>query len=293
MSEVSGSTDTKMNDKEYWNIVVKPTSGFSGLQLKEVWHYRDLFWLFVRRDFISFYKQTVLGPLWFFLQPLFTIIIYSYIFGALAGISTDGIPRPLFYLAGITCWQYFAECLTKTSNVFMENANVFGKVYFPRIIMPLSISFSNLIRFGIYLFLLLIMIAWYVAKGDIVGVNSYALLLPILLLMIAMFGVGAGMIVSSLTTKYRDLAFLVGFGVQLLMWASTVVYPLSAAPEKFKWLVALNPMTPILEAFRKGFLGVGSFSWSSLATSAGIILTIAVIGIVLFTKAERTFIDTI
>jgi lipopolysaccharide transport system permease protein len=293
MSEVSGSTDTEMNDKEYWNVVVKPTSGFSGLQLKEVWHYRDLFWLFVRRDFISFYKQTVLGPLWFFLQPLFTIIIYSYIFGTLAGISTDGIPRPLFYLAGITCWQYFAECLTKTSNVFMENASVFGKVYFPRIIMPLSISFSNLIRFGIYLFLLLIMVAWYVAKGEIVGVNSYALLLPVLLLMIAMFGVGAGMIVSSLTTKYRDLAFLVGFGVQLLMWASTVVYPLSAAPQKFKWLVALNPMTPILEAFRKGFLGIGSFSWSSLATSAGIILTIAIIGIVLFTKAERTFIDTI
>ncbi|HEX8608606.1 MAG TPA: ABC transporter permease [Pedobacter sp.] len=258
-----------------------------------MWHYRDLFWLLVRRDFISFYKQTVLGPLWFFLQPLFTIVIYSYIFGSLAGISTDGIPRPLFYLAGITCWQYFAECLTKTSNVFMDNANVFGKVYFPRIIMPLSISFSNLIRFGIYFFLLLLMVAWYSARGEIIGVNSFALLLPILLLLIAMFGVGAGMIVSSLTTKYRDLAFLVGFGVQLLMWASTVVYPLSAAPEKFRWLVALNPMTPILEAFRKGFLGIGSFSWSSLATSAGIIIIVAVVGVILFNKAERTFIDTI
>ncbi|MEJ7559227.1 MAG: ABC transporter permease [Pedobacter sp.] len=293
MSKESGTEDIEVHDKDYWNIVVKPTSGFTGFQLQEVWHYRDLFWLLVKRDFISFYKQTVLGPLWFFLQPLFTIVIYSYIFGSLAGISTDGIPRPLFYLAGITCWQYFSECLTKTSNVFMDNANVFGKVYFPRIIMPLSISFSNLIRFGIYLFLLLLMVAWYSARGEITGVNSFALLLPLLLLMIGMFGVGAGMIVSSLTTKYRDLAFLVGFGVQLLMWASTVVYPLSAAPDKFRWLVALNPMTPILEAFRKGFLGVGSFTWSSLATSAGIIFIVAVLGVMLFNKAERTFIDTI
>jgi lipopolysaccharide transport system permease protein len=293
MSRVSGTEDTEVHDKDYWNIVVKPTSGFIGLQLNEVWHYRDLFWLLVRRDFISFYKQTVLGPLWFFLQPLFTIVIYSYIFGSLAGISTDGIPRPLFYLAGITCWQYFAECLTKTSNVFMDNANVFGKVYFPRIIMPLSISFSNLIRFGIYLFLLLLMVAWYSVRGEMVAVNSYALLLPVLLLMMAMLGVGAGMIISSLTTKYRDLAFLVGFGVQLLMWASTVVYPLSAAPEKFRWLVALNPMTPILEAFRKGFLGVGSFSWSSLGTSAAIVILVAFLGVILFNRAERTFIDTI
>jgi lipopolysaccharide transport system permease protein len=293
MSRVSGTEDTEVHDKDYWNIVVKPTSGFIGLQLNEVWHYRDLFWLLVRRDFISFYKQTVLGPLWFFLQPLFTIVIYSYIFGSLAGISTDGIPRPLFYLAGITCWQYFAECLTKTSNVFMDNANVFGKVYFPRIIMPLSISFSNLIRFGIYLFLLLLMVAWYSVRGEMVVVNSYALLLPVLLLMMAMLGVGAGMIISSLTTKYRDLAFLVGFGVQLLMWASTVVYPLSAAPEKFRWLVALNPMTPILEAFRKGFLGVGSFSWASLGTSAAIVIVVAFLGVILFNRAERTFIDTI
>jgi lipopolysaccharide transport system permease protein len=293
MSKLSGSEDIKVNDKDYWDIVVEPASGFSGFQLREVWHYRDLFWLLVRRDFISFYKQTMLGPLWFFLQPLFTIVIYSYIFGSLARISTDGIPRPLFYLAGITCWQYFAECLSKTSNVFMENANVFGKVYFPRIIMPLSISFSNLIRFGIYLFLLLLMVAWYSARGEMVSLNSYALLLPLLVLMIAMFGIGAGMIVSSLTTRYRDLAFLVGFGVQLLMWASTVVYPLSAAPQKFKWLVALNPMTPILEAFRKGFLGAGSFSWTSLAVSAVIIIVVAFVGLYLFTKAERTFIDTI
>jgi lipopolysaccharide transport system permease protein len=293
MSKLSEPEYIKINDNTYWNIIVQPASGFSGLQLKEVWHYRDLFWLLVKRDFISFYKQTILGPLWFFLQPLFTIIIYSYIFGSLANISTDGIPRPLFYLAGITCWQYFAECLTKTSNVFMENANVFGKVYFPRIIMPLSISLSNLIRFGIYLLLLLIMVAWYSSKGEIVALNSYAFLLPVIILLIALFGIGAGMIVSSLTTKYRDLAFLVGFGVQLLMWASTVVYPLSSAPERFRWLVALNPMTPLLETFRKGFLGAGSFSWTSLALSASIIILVAFTGAYLFTRAERTFIDTI
>lgn len=229
----------------------------------------------------------------FFLQPLFTILIYSYIFGSLAGIGTDGIPRPLFYLAGITCWHYFAECLNKTSNVFMDNAHVFGKVYFPRIIVPLSIVCSNLIKFSIYLLLMVIMMLWYIHKNEITGVNSYALLLPILLLLMAMFGLGLGMIVSSLTTKYRDLAFLVGFGVQLLMWASTVVYPLSAAPAKFKWLVALNPMTPLLETFRYGYLGAGSFSWSSLGISALMITIVAIVGLLFFNKAERTFIDTV
>jgi lipopolysaccharide transport system permease protein len=277
----------------YWNIVVKPAGSVFNLKLRQAWHYRDLFWLLVRRDFVSFYKQTILGPLWFFLQPLFTILIYSYIFGSLAGIGTDGIPRPLFYLAGITCWHYFAECLNKTSGVFVDNAHVFGKVYFPRIIMPLSIVFSNLIKFGIYLFILFVMMAWYYHKGEIQGMNYYALLLPVLLLLMAMLGLGIGMIVSALTTKYRDLAFFVGFGVQLLMWASTVVYPLSAAPAKYKRLVAINPMTPLIETFRYGFLGAGSFSWASLGLSALIIGVISIIGITFFNKAERTFIDTV
>jgi lipopolysaccharide transport system permease protein len=279
--------------KGYWNIVVKPADNAFRLRLSEVWRYRDLFRLLVRRDFVSVYKQTILGPLWFFLQPLFTILIYSYIFGSLAGIATDGIPRPLFYLAGITCWHYFSDCLGKTSNVFMENAHVFGKVYFPRIIMPLSILCSNLIKFGIYLFIMLVMTAWYVHKGQVPGVNAYALLLPVLLLLIAMLGLGVGMIVSSFTTKYRDIAFLVGFGVQLLMWASTVVYPLSEAPPRFKPLVALNPMTPLLETFRYGFLGAGTFSWSALGTSAITVLVISCVGLIAFNKAERTFIDTI
>lgn len=279
--------------EDYWNIKIKPNGSILDLKLLDIWHYRDLLLLLIRRDFVSFYKQTVLGPLWFFLQPIITILIYSYIFGSLAGISTDGIPRPLFYLAGITCWHYFSECLGKTSNVFTDNAHVFGKVYFPRIIVPFSIIFSNLIRFFMYFILLLIMIAWYVHKGEITGINKYALLLPVLLALMAMLGSGIGMIVSALTTKYKDLAFLVGFGVQLFMWASTVVYPLSAAPAEFKWLVSINPMTALIETFRYGFLGAASFSWSSLCLSAIIIFLISILGVVFFNKSERTFIDTI
>jgi lipopolysaccharide transport system permease protein len=293
MNATKPSEKTVPDEENYWNIIVKPGGGIFQLNISEAWHYRDLFWLLVRRDFISFYKQTILGPLWFVLQPLCTIIIYSYIFGSLAGISTDGIPRPLFYMAGITCWHYFAECLNKTSNVFMENANVFGKVYFPRIIMPLTIAFSNLIKFGIYLAIMMLMMGWYFMKGEVEGINTYALLFPLLVLLIALLGVGLGMIVSSMTTRYRDLSFLVGFGVQLLMWASTVVYPLTAAPPKYRWLVALNPMTPILETFRYGFFGAGSFSWSSLGYSTGVIFIIAALGILAFNKAEGTFIDTI
>jgi lipopolysaccharide transport system permease protein len=281
------------SSENYWNIIVKPIDNIFNIKLGQIWYYRDLFWLLVRRDFVSFYKQTILGPLWFFLQPVFTILIYSYIFGSLAGISTDGIPRPLFYLAGITCWHYFAECLNKTSSVFVENAHVFGKVYFPRIIMPLSIVCSNLIKFGIYLTIMFTMMAWYNYKGQLPGMNYFACLLPLLLLLMAMLGLGLGMIVSALTTKYRDLAFFVGFGVQLLMWASTVVYPLSAAPLKYRHLVALNPMTPLIETFRYGFLGAGSFSWPTFGLSALITCIIFIVGLAFFNKAERTFIDTI
>lgn len=277
----------------YWNIKIIPHGSILNLKLSDVWQYRDLFWLLVRRDFVSFYKQTILGPLWFFLQPIFTIAIYSYIFGSVARITTNDIPGPLFYLAGITCWHYFAECLNKTSNVFMDNAHVFGKVYFPRIIMPLSIVCSNLIKFSIYLFILLLMMAWYIYRGHALSINYCALLLPVLLLLMGMLGLGIGMIVSSLTTRYRDLAYFIGFAVQLLMWASPVVYPLSAVPSHFKWIVGKNPMTPIIEAFRYGFLGSGSFSWSALATSAFMIVIISILGIVFFNKSERTFIDTI
>ena len=277
-------------------MVIEPHAHLFDLKLREVWHYRDLLLLLVRRDFVSFYKQTILGPLWFFIQPLFTTIIYTFIFGNLAGISTEGLPAPLFYMAGITAWNYFADCLTKTSTVFRDNSNVFGKVYFPRLIMPMSIVISNLIRFGVQLLLLLLMMAYYAFKGADFHMNAFALLFPLLVVLMALLGLGTGMIISSLTTKYRDLVFLVTFGVQLLMYTTTVVYPLSEAIKKYPtytWLFSLNPMTPIIETFRYGFLGQGTFSWASLGICSLVTISVTVAGIFIFNKVERNFIDTV
>jgi lipopolysaccharide transport system permease protein len=281
---------------EHWDMQIEPHAHLFDLKLREVWHYRDLLLLFVRRDFVSFYKQTILGPIWFFIQPLFTTIIYTFIFGNLAGIKTDEIPGPLFYMAGITAWNYFSDCLTKTSTVFKDNSSVFGKVYFPRLIMPLSIVISNLIRFAVQILLFFLMMAYYAYKGAAFHVNAYALLFPVLVLLMALLGLGAGMIISALTTKYRDLAFLVTFGVQLLMYTTTVVYPLSEAVKKYpkyEWLFSLNPMTPIIETFRYGFLGQGTFSWASLGVCAVVTLCVTVAGILIFNKVERNFIDTV
>jgi len=281
---------------EQWDIIIEPHAHLFDLKLREVWHYRDLLLLLVRRDFVSFYKQTILGPLWFFIQPLFTTIIYTFIFGNLAGISTEGLPAPLFYMAGITAWNYFADCLTKTSTVFRDNSNVFGKVYFPRLIMPMSIVISNLIRFGVQLLLLLLMMAYYAFKGADFHMNAFALLFPLLVVLMALLGLGTGMIISSLTTKYRDLVFLVTFGVQLLMYTTTVVYPLSEAIKKYPtytWLFSLNPMTPIIETFRYGFLGQGTFSWASLGICSLVTISVTVAGIFIFNKVERNFIDTV
>ncbi len=286
----------KRNSNEDWDMVIEPQGYLFDLKLKEVWHYRDLLLLLVRRDFVSFYKQTILGPLWFFIQPLFTTIIYTFIFGNLAGISTEGLPAPLFYIAGITTWNYFSECLTKTSTVFRDNSNVFGKVYFPRLIMPLSIVISNLIRFGVQMMLFFFMMVFYSFKGASFHINSYALLFPVLVVLMALLGLGAGMIISAMTTKYRDLVFLITFGIQLLMYTTTVVYPLSEVTKKYpqyEWLFSLNPMTPIIETFRFGFFGQGSFSWFSLVLSGLTTIIITVVGMVTFNKVERTFIDTV
>lgn len=282
--------------EENWDMEITPKNNLFDLRLKDVWYYRDLLLLFVRRDFVSFYKQTILGPLWFFIQPIFTTIIFTFIFGNLAGISTDGLPQPLFYMAGITAWNYFAECLTKTSTVFKDNANIFGKVYFPRLIMPLSIVVSNLVRFGVQLLLFIIMIIYYLIIGKHFGPNWFILLFPVIVLLMACLGLGLGMIISAMTTKYRDLAFLVTFGVQLLMYATTVIYPLSTAIEKYPayaWIIQYNPMTPLIETFRYGFLGSGSFSWESLGYCAGITVLIMLSGIVVFNKVEKNFVDTI
>lgn len=276
-----------------WDLTIEPQSSLFKLNLKDVWRYRDLLWLFVKRDFVSFYKQTILGPLWFFIQPLFTTIIFTFIFGNLAGISTDGLPQPLFYMAGITAWNYFADCLTKTSTVFKDNANIFGKVYFPRLIMPLSIVASNLVRFIVQMILFVMMIAYYTIQGANFHFTWAISLFPFLILLMALLGLGLGLIITALTTKYRDLAFLITFGVQLMMYATTVIYPLSAAPEKYRNLIALNPMTGIIEAFRFGFLGQGELTFQSLGYSTLVTLISLVLGVVIFNKTEKTFVDTI
>ncbi len=279
-----------------WDLVIEPQTSLFELNLKDVWRYRDLLWLLVKRDFVSFYKQTILGPLWFFIQPLFTTIIFTFIFGNLAGLSTDGLPQPLFYMAGITAWNYFADCLTKTSTVFRDNANIFGKVYFPRLIMPLSIVVSNLVRFGVQMLLFFVMIGYYLAQGEMGSLfhpNSYILLFPVLVLLMALLGLGLGLIITALTTKYRDLAFLITFGVQLMMYATTVIYPLSAAPVKYKWLIELNPMTGIIEAFRYGFLGQGEFTIKTFGYSVVFTLISLVLGVIIFNKTEKTFVDTV
>ena len=279
-----------------WDLVIEPQTSLFELNLKDVWRYRDLLWLLVKRDFVSFYKQTILGPLWFFIQPLFTTIIFTFIFGNLAGLSTDGLPQPLFYMAGITAWNYFADCLTKTSTVFRDNANIFGKVYFPRLIMPLSIVVSNLVRFGVQMLLFFVMIGYYLFLNEIGSSfqpNSYILLFPVLVLLMALLGLGLGLIITALTTKYRDLAFLITFGVQLMMYATTVIYPLSASPAKYKWLIELNPMTGIIEAFRFGFLGQGEFTINTFGYSVVFTLISLVLGVIIFNKTEKTFVDTV
>ena len=285
--------NSKDNIIEEWDLTIEPQTSLFELNLKDVWRYRDLLWMFVKRDFVSFYKQTILGPLWFFIQPLFTTIIYTFIFGGLANLSTDGLPKPLFYMAGITTWHYFADCITKTSTVFKDNANIFGKVYFPRLIMPLSIVVSNLVRFGVQMLLFFMMLGCYAFTGSAFTPNAYILLFPILVLQMALLGLGLGLVITALTTKYRDLAFLITFGVQLMMYATTVIYPLSAAPAKYKWLIELNPMTGIIEAFRFGFLGHGELTLSSFGYSLAFTLVALVIGVIIFNKTEKTFVDTV
>ena len=283
-------------DNEDWDIEIKPRTGLLDLHLKDVWHYRDLLLLFVRRDFVSFYKQTILGPIWFFVQPVITIVFYSVIFGSLAGIPTDGVPKPLFYLAGTILWNYFSDCLTKTSTVFRDSAGLMSKVYFPRLIMPLSIVASNLIRFGVQILLFIALIIFYYIKGVHIPINGYAFLFPFLILLIAAQGLGLGMIISAVTTKYRDIAFIVSFGVPLLMYATTVIYPLSVAEAKFpaySWIIKYNPVTAIIETFRYGFLGSGSFSFDLLGYCVLVTAILLALGIIVFNRVEKTFVDTV
>lgn len=283
----------KDNLIEEWDLIIEPQTSLFELNLKDVWRYRDLLWMFVKRDFVSFYKQTILGPLWFFIQPLFTTIIYTFIFGGLAKLSTDGLPQPLFYVAGITAWNYFADCITKTSTVFKDNANIFGKVYFPRLIMPLSIVASNLVRFAVQILLMVMMMGYYAWHGANFHFTWALSLFPLLVVLMALLGLGLGLIITAMTTKYRDLAFLITFGVQLLMYTTTVIYPLSSAPAKYKNIISLNPMTGIIECFRYAFLGQGQISWNTLGYSTVVTLVALILGILIFNKTEKTFVDTI
>lgn len=286
----------KSNQHKDWDLVIKGHSSLFDLKFTDLWHYRDLLLMFVKRDFVSFYKQTILGPLWFFIQPIFTTIVFTFVFSDLAGISVDGLPKYLFYLSGITAWNYFSDCLTKTSTVFRDNANIFGKVYFPRLIMPLSIVVSNLVRFAVQLLLLICMMAFFAVRGgasDHFEVTYAILFFPVLVILMALLGLGTGLIITAMTTKYRDLTFLVTFGVQLMMYGTTVIYPLSAAPEKYKNIIELNPMTGIIEAFRYAFLGKGEFTLWSVGYSAIVTFVILFLGIVIFNKTEKNFVDTI
>lgn len=286
-----------LQPEENWDIEISPQNSLFDLRLKDTWHYRDLLLLLVKRDFVSFYKQTILGPLWFFIQPAITVAIYTLVFSNLAGISTEGIPAPLFYLAGTVIWNYFSECLTKTSTVFKDNSAMLGKVYFPRLIMPLSIVFSNLIRFAVQFLLFIALMLFFVFfKGANIHITVYVLLFPLLIVLIAALGLGLGMIISAVTTKYRDLAFVVTFGVPLLMYTTTVIYPLSTAINKYPaygWVIKYNPITPIIETFRYGFFGDASFSWGLLGYSAGVTAIILLLGIIIFNKVEKTFVDTV
>ena len=282
-----------MEKQENWDLVIQPQRGLLDLHLGDLWRYRDLVMLFVRRDFVSVYKQTILGPLWYLIQPLLITLTFTVIFGSIAQLPTDGLPQFLFYMSGTVIWTYFAECLTKTSNTFVQNAALFGKVYFPRLAVPVSILISNLITFGIQFTFFLAFMGFFTLGGSQIRPNAWILFSPVLVLMMAGLGLGFGIIISSLTTKYRDLRFLVQFGVSLLMYATPVIYPVSSIPERFQVLIRFNPMTPIVEAFRYAFLGAGSVHLLDLLYSFGFMLVIVAVGAVMFNRVEATFMDTV
>jgi len=282
-----------VDTEEKWTDVIEAKSGWFNFHLEQIWKFRDLLFLFVRRDFIAGYKQTLLGPLWFFIQPIFSTLIFTVIFGHIAKIPTDGIPPLLFYMTGITAWNYFSDCISRTSSTFTANAGIFGKVYFPRMIVPLSNVISSLIKFGIQFLLLLAFIAYYLFKGANVHPNAWVFFTPVLLLIMAGLGLGFGIIISSLTTKYKDLQFFMGFGVQLLMYATPIVYPLSMVQGKLRIIAMLNPMTPIIETFKNAFLGGGEVNLMHLGYSALVMLFLLFFGLLLFNKIEKSFMDTV
>jgi lipopolysaccharide transport system permease protein len=286
---------TNSNQKE-WDTLIQPRTSLLQLDLGEVWRYRDLLVMYIRRDIVTFYKQTILGPLWFVIQPLFTTLMFMFVFGGIAGIPTDGLPQPLFYMAGLLSWNYFSDCLTRCSDTFNANQQVFGKVYFPRLVVPFSIVISNLVKMGIQFALFLAIYLYYILCGYSVAINGHAILLPLLVILLAGLGLGFGLIITSLTTKYRDLRFLVTFGVQLWMYATPVIYPLSVMEnthQQYSWVITANPLTHIIEAFKYGFLGEGSFSWGGLTYSLIFTCIVLFLGCISFNRVQRSFMDVI
>lgn len=278
--------------KQNWTEVIESNHSLFNLQLREVWQYRDLIYMFVKRDFVSSFKQTILGPIWFFINPIFTTVVYVFVFGNIAKLSTDGAPQILFYLSGVTLWNFFSGILNGTSSTFRNNAGIFGKVYFPRLVTPISIALSNYMKFGIQFLLFFGVWIYYLAKGN-VQPNIWSLATPLLILMISLFALGLGMIFSSLTTKYRDLQMLLAFGISLYMYATPVIYPISTLSGIWKKLAMYNPLTGIFECFKYGWLGVGDFTPAMLGTSFLIIVLVLFIGIVTFNKVEKSFMDTV
>jgi len=292
---MSTTEQTKITfpDDQEWDMVIEPQRGLFELRLSELWRYKDLVMLFVRRDFVSVYKQTILGPLWYLIQPVLTTFMFTVIFGQIASLPTDGLPQFLFYLSGIVIWTYFADCLNKTSNTFVQNSNLFGKIYFPRLAVPVSILISNQITFLIQLALFIVFIIFFKMSGSTVQANIWLLFVPVLVLMMAGLGLGLGIIISSMTTKYRDLRFLVTFGVQLLMYATPFIYPVSTIPERFRTLILANPMTSIVETFRYAFLGAGTVNLGQLLYSFIFMVVVVSLGTVIFNRVEQTFMDTV
>jgi lipopolysaccharide transport system permease protein len=287
------STQTLNDSSENWTKIIRPKRGIFDLRLRALWRARDLIMLFVWRDFVSIYKQTILGPLWFFIQPILTTVVFTVIFGNIAKLSTDGVAPFLFYMAGNTIWSYFSTCLMNTSNTFTANAGLFGKVYFPRLSIPISVAISNLISFSIRMVMFLLFWLYYFFYGSGIHPNWWILSLPFLVLVMALMGLGSGIIISSLTTKYRDLQQLVGFGVQLMMYATPVIYPLSSIQGPWRMLILINPMTPIVEVFRLAFLGTSAINpiWLIYSACSAIIVFIA--GVLIFNHVENTFMDTV
>ncbi len=278
---------------ENWTIEITPKKRLLDLNLKDLWRYRDLYVMYVKRDIITQYKQTILGPLWFLIQPMLTTIMYMFVFGGLAGISTDGVPQPLFYLAGITLWNYFNTVFNESSSVFTKNAGVFGKVYFPRLVVPMATMTSNLIKMLIQLMLFIVVYVYFLIQGVPLHVNASILLFPLLVVLLAFHAVSWGLIISSLTTKYHDLTYLVSFGIQLFMYATPIIYPLSAAPEKYRDILQLNPLTSIFETFKYNCMGCGSLDWGGLAYSTVFMLVVLFVAVVIFNRVERNFMDTV